>query len=90
MRKFLLVALAVSLLFTSCTTVRWQIGQSTSQFFTLNKGHLGRFHLVKQSEEWTIYRAGEEEPVYFYFHYDKLYQVDRGSRPADLVIEKRY
>lgn len=78
-----------SLLFTGCTTFRWEIGQSTNAFFKLNKGHTGQFHLIKQSTEWTVYRTGGDEPIYFYFHYDALYQVDRGGRVPDLVIENR-
>lgn len=45
--------------------------------------------MVKQSTEWTVYRTKNDEPLYFYFHNDALYQVDRGGRVPDLVIERR-
>ncbi|MCJ8210812.1 hypothetical protein MUY27_13930 [Mucilaginibacter sp. RS28] len=91
MRKLAILSLVTLMLaFTSCVSVRYQIGQTSQEFFAMNKHHLGQFRMIKESQEWSVYRTNTDEPYYFYFHYGKLYQVDRGARASDIVIEHRY
>jgi hypothetical protein len=90
--KKLLPILLTALMLSSCVTYHWQIGQTETEFFAMNHNRYNRFQMIRQSTEWTVYRVGGDngtEPIYFYFHYDKLYQVDRGRRSPDLIIENR-
>ena len=79
-------------LLTSCSSVRWQIGESSQAFLSTNHKH--RFETVRSSAEWTVYKwinnwSYTDPPYYFYFHYNTLFQVDRGERAPDLIIEHR-
>jgi hypothetical protein len=90
MKKLLLPVLALSLLFSSCsTTYHYNIGQSRNSFFQLNRSHRNHIDIVKQSTEWAIYRTDGSTPLFFYFKNNALVQVDRGERSSDVIIENR-
>jgi hypothetical protein len=90
MKKAFIAAVAGMLMLSSCmTTYRWNIGQSSSEFFTQNKKIENKLELLKQSSQWTVYRLNipGQQPYFFYFKEDKLFQVDRGTRSPDLTIQ---
>lgn len=76
----------------SCTTYHWQIGQTANAFFELNKKHIHKFDLVRQSADWSVYKVGgneDQQPIFFYFRNNLLYQVDRGMQAPDIIIQNR-
>lgn len=93
MKKTILQALAVlvfSIMLSGCmTTYRWNIGQSSSDFFAQNKKIENKLELIKQSSQWTVYKlyVPNQQPYFFYFRNDNLFQVDRGTRSPDVIIQ---
>lgn len=89
MKKLLLPLLIVVCLLTSCGGIRYQIGESTAAF--MNQNHRKSFELVKTSNEWTVYKSvnnwSYDAPYFFYFHNDALYQIDKGTRAPDVIIQ---
>ena len=76
---------------SSCGGIHYQIGESSDAFFKAN--HSRSFETVRTSNEWTVYKWvnnwSYDAPYYFYFHYNSLYQIDRGERAPDVIIENR-
>jgi len=93
MKKFYFLLLVLSFALSSCSGIRWQMGQSPDAFLTMNKSHRNQFDLVRSSDEWTVYKWinnwSYDPPYFFYFHDGALYQVDRGERAPDLIIQNR-
>jgi len=92
MKKLYVPLVALMLFLSSCSGIHWQIGQSSTAFFNANHNH--HFDVVRTSNEWTVYKwinnwSYTDPPYYFYFHYDALYQVDRGERAPDVIIQNR-
>jgi len=72
---------------SSCSSIYYQIGESSDTFIKAN--HNRSFDLVKNSSEWVVYKWGNDHPFYFYFRDGFLYQVDRGERAPDVIIQSR-
>jgi hypothetical protein len=75
---------------SSCSSIHYQVGQSTNNFLTANRKR--NFELVRSSTEWTVYKwtnnwSYTDPPYFFYFHYNVLQQVDRGERGPDIIIQ---
>jgi len=86
--KKLLTALTLTLLLSSCFTYHWQIGQSSQDFFAMNKHH--QLDVVKSSADMTVYQAGTgESTLFFYFQYNRLIEVDHGVANPNIIIENR-
>lgn len=92
MKKLYLALIVLTLALSSCSTIHWQMGETTQQFLQVNRKH--SFDLIQSSNEWTVYKwinnwSYTDPPYFFYFHYGLLYQVDRGERAPDLIIQNR-
>ena len=90
-KNYLILALSIFVL-SSCGSIHYQIGESANQF--LRDNHKRSFDMVKSSNEWTVYKwinnwSYTDPPYFFYFHYGTLYQVDRGERAPDIIIQNR-
>jgi hypothetical protein len=87
-KLFFILAIAVFLL-TSCGGIRYQMGQSTDEFLKQNRKR--NFEMVRTSTEWTVYKWvnnwSYDAPYFFYFHNGALYQIDRGTRAPDVIIQ---
>ena len=88
MKKVYLSLVVLSLILSSCFTYHWQIGQSSQEFFEMNKHH--QLDVVKSSTDMTIYQAGTgDNTLFFYFQYNKLIEVDHGVANPNIIIENR-
>jgi len=91
MKKIYLPLLVLMFILSSCSGVRYQIGESSEAFLRAN--HNRNFETVRSSTEWTVYKWmnnwSYDQPYFFYFHNDALFQIDRGERPPDVIIENR-
>lgn len=91
MKKVYFALITLMIVLSSCASVHWQIGETTQTFLQVNRK--ASFDMVKSSQEWTVYKWTNnwsyDQPYFFYFHYNQLYQVDRGIRPSDVIIENR-
>lgn len=80
----------ILLFFSGCTTMyHYEIGQSKAAFFDLNKKNVRKLDLVENTAAKTIYKARGDRPIFFYFQYDVLVQVDRGERVPDIIIHNQ-
>jgi len=92
MKKTYFVLALLMLILSSCGSIHYQIGETAETFFKQN--HKRSFDMVKSSNEWAVYKwinnwSYTEPPYFFYFHYGQLYQVDRGERAPDIIIQNR-
>jgi len=92
MKKNYFILALLMLVLSSCGGIRYQIGESSDAFFKQNHSH--SFDMVKSSNEWAVYKwinnwSYTDPPYFFYFRDGALYQVDRGERAPDVIIENR-
>lgn len=89
--KYFILVLLIFVL-SSCGGLRWQIGETTESF--MQRNHKRSFDIVRSSNEWTVYKwvnnwSYTDPPYFFYFHNGTLFQVDRGQRPPDFIIQNQ-
>ncbi|MHB8208450.1 hypothetical protein [Mucilaginibacter sp.] len=90
--KKLYFTLVVLLFLSSCSGIHYQMGQTAESFLRAN--HNRSFDLVRSSNQLTVYKwvnnwSYTDPPYFFYFRDGFLYQVDRGERAPDIIIQNR-